>query len=62
MFKNNLKRLRKEAGLTQTQLAEKLGISFKTLSHWEGGYTEPSIAMLIKLKEIFAITYEELLE
>lgn len=62
MFKNNLKQLRKEACLTQTQLAEKLGVSFKTLSHWEGGYTEPNLAMLVKLKEILATTYEDLLE
>jgi transcriptional regulator with XRE-family HTH domain len=62
MFKDNLKQLRKDAGLTQSQLAEKLGISFKTLSHWESGYTEPSILMLTKLKEIFAISYEDLLE
>lgn len=62
MFKDNLKQLRRSAGLTQTQLAEKLGVSFKTLSHWESGYSEPNLAALKKLKELFGVVYEDLLD
>ncbi len=62
MFKDNLKSLRKLKGLSQQQLAEKLNVSFKTISHWELGYSEPSLAILCKLKEILNASYEELLD
>ncbi|MBQ8614975.1 MAG: helix-turn-helix transcriptional regulator [Clostridia bacterium] len=48
--------------LSQQQLAEKLNVSFKTISHWELGYSEPSLAILTKLKEILSASYEELLD
>ncbi|MBO5954636.1 MAG: helix-turn-helix transcriptional regulator [Clostridia bacterium] len=62
MFKDNLKNLRKLKGLSQQQLAEKLNVSFKTISHWELGYSEPSLSMLTRLKEILNASYEELLD
>lgn len=62
MFKDNLKNLRKLKNLSQQQLAEKLNVSFKTISHWELGYSEPSLAILTKLKEILSASYEELLD
>ena len=43
--------LRKASGMTQKGLAEKLNVSFKTISHWELGYSEPSLCLLIKLKK-----------
>lgn len=62
MFKDNLKNLRKIKGLSQQQLADKLNVSFKTISHWELGYSEPSLFLLVKLKEILNASYEELLD
>ena len=62
MFKDNLKTLRLFNNLTQQSLADKLGVSFKTISHWESGYSEPSLSFLIKLKEILNVSYEELLD
>ena len=62
MFKDNLRNLRKVKGLSQQQLADKLNVSFKTISHWELGYSEPSLFLLIKLKEILNASYEELLD
>ena len=62
MFKDNLKNLRKLKGLSQQQLSEKLNVSFKTISHWELGYSEPSLLMLSKLKEVLNASYEELLD
>ena len=62
MISNNIKQLRKIKNMSQQDLANKLGISFKTVSHWEAGYTEPSIEMIKKLKDIFNASYEELLD
>ena len=62
MFKDNLRNLRKVKGLSQQQLADKLNVSFKTISHWELGYSEPSLFLLVKLKEVLNASYEELLE
>ena len=53
-FKENLKNLRNIAKLTQDDLAKLLNVSFKSISHWENGYSEPNIDMLIKLKEILS--------
>ncbi len=62
MFKDNLKMLRIVNNLTQQDLAQKLGVSFKTISHWESGYSEPSLQLLIQLKNILNTTFDELLE
>lgn len=62
MFKDNLKALRKSAGLSQSQLADMLNVSYKTVSHWESGYSEPSIIQLTQLKSILGADYEELLD
>lgn len=60
-FKENLKALRKENGITQANLAKILNTTIKTISHWETGYTEPSLAQLMKIAEVFEITVDELL-
>ena len=60
-FKDNLKNLRISQGLNQKDLANLLCVSFKTISHWESGYSEPSLEMLIKLKEALKIDFEDLL-
>jgi len=62
MFGNNLKSLRKLNHMTQFQLAEKLNVSYKTISHWEKGYSEPQLDLLVKIKKIFNCSYEDLLE
>ena len=61
-FKEILKGLRKAKNISQGVLAEKLNISLKTVSHWETGYTEPSIAQLIILANYFEITIDELVD
>ena len=61
MFKDNLRNLRKELNLSQNDVAQSLNVSFKTISHWELGYSEPSISQIIKLKEILKASFEELL-
>ncbi len=61
-IKENLKLLRLARNLSQKELASLLSVSHKTVSHWESGYTEPSLEMVYKLKNLFQISYEELLE
>ena len=56
----NLKFLRRSKGIGQAALAEALNISVKTVSHWETGYTEPSVLQLIQLANYFDITIDEL--
>ena len=60
-FKENLKQLRKESGLSQSQLAVTLNLTVKTISHWETGYTEPSIKQILELAEFFHVNLEDLL-
>jgi len=60
-FKSNLKTLRKENGITQQALADALNITLKTISHWETGYTEPSISQIIELATFFHVKLEDLL-
>ncbi|MGN1060715.1 MAG: helix-turn-helix domain-containing protein [Candidatus Coproplasma sp.] len=61
-FSENLKTLRKLRGIAQTQLAQALNTSIKTISHWETGYSEPSIDQILALAEFFSITTDELLK
>ena len=59
-FKDNLKALRTTAGIGQKQLADALNTSHKTISHWETGYSEPSVEQLIRLADYFDISLDEL--
>lgn len=52
---------RKRLGLTQEQLAEKLGVTAQAVSKWENDQSCPDIAMLPRLAEIFSISTDELL-
>ena len=60
-FQENLRRLRMEKGITQTQLAQKLGVDQRTISAWEKGVCEPSLSIVILLCDIFDETLEEIL-
>lgn len=61
-FSKNLKTLRIQANLSQKDLAERLNVSYKSISHWESGYAEPSIEILKELKDVFEVSYDDLLE
>jgi len=52
---------RKRLGLTQDQLAEKLGVTAQAVSKWENDLSCPDITMLSPLAEIFGVTTDELL-
>ncbi|MGN1194394.1 MAG: helix-turn-helix domain-containing protein, partial [Acutalibacteraceae bacterium] len=53
--------LRKSRGMTQKELAEKLGVSDKTVSHWERDESAPDISLIPVIAEIFSVTCDELL-
>ena len=57
---DNLKRLRSENEMTQSDLAQVLHTTEKTISHWETGYSEPSVSQLINIADYFDISLDEL--
>ena len=58
---NVLKKLRKERGLTQTEVADALNISQKTYSHYENGTRKPDIEMLLDISNYFKVSTDVLL-
>ena len=60
-FAENIRKLRRENGFTQEQLAEKVGVSFQTVSRWETGVVYPDIETLPILAEIFETRVDELI-
>ena len=57
----NLKIFRKERGLTQTQVADAVGIGRQAYAYYEKGEREPSTETLCKLADFFGVTVDELL-
>ncbi len=53
--------LRKEKGMTQEQLGEKLGVTNKTVSRWENGNYMPDVEMLSLLAKEFGVSINELI-
>ena len=53
--------LRKGAGMTQQELADRLGVSNKTISKWESGGGFPDIAILPALAELYGVTADDIL-
>lgn len=60
-FAENLKTLRIEKGLSQTELAKLLGVDQRTISNWENKICEPSFETLGKLCDIFDESLENIL-
>ena len=53
--------LRKEQGLTQETLGEKIGVTNKTISRWENGNYLPPVEMLQELSKLYNISINEIL-
>ena len=53
--------LRKDAGMTQQEVADRLGVSNKTISKWESGGGFPDIAILPALAELYGVTADDIL-
>ena len=54
--------LRKSKNLTQTALAEMLHVSHQAVSKWENGVALPDIEVLLRMREVFGISIDELLD
>jgi len=61
MFTQKLKQLRLERGLSQQQIADKLGISNQAYSRWETGKFSPNLQSLEKIAKTLNVPIEELL-
>ncbi len=57
----NIKKLRHQKNMTQTQLAKRLGVALSTVASYENQDRMPSIPMLVKLSYEFNVTIEYLL-
>lgn len=60
-FGNYLYTLRKSKGMTQQEIADKLGVTNKAVSKWETGEAFPETAQLVPLADIFGVTVDDLL-
>ena len=58
---NFLKKLRKEKGITQEQLAEILNVSGRTVSRWETGNNMPDISILVDIADYYDISIPEII-
>ena len=54
--------LRKESGMTQLELAEKMGVTDKAVSKWERDLSYPDVNSLPKLAEVFNVSVDELMQ
>ena len=53
--------LRRASGMSQEELAEKLGVSRQAVSKWESGTTQPELSKLIELSKLYSVSVDELL-
>lgn len=60
-FCNNLKKLRKSKRISQQTIAQYIGVSQRTISHYEKGESEPSLRCLCKIAECLGVTTDSLL-
>ena len=58
----NIRALRKEQGITQTELGLRLGFCNQTISFWETGQREPDLDSLLKIAKYFQVSLDDLLD
>ncbi len=59
---NKIRKLRKQRGITQEQLAESIGISFQAVSKWENNIALPDITLTPALASYFGVSMDELFD
>ena len=60
-FGQRFSRLRKQRGLTQEELGEKVGLSGQAVSKWENDASMPDVSLLVDLSDILGVSLDELL-
>ena len=60
-FGENFKNIRKQCGLSQQEVADKLQIKQSSVSNWENDVSRPDYEKLIALAELYDVTLYELL-
>lgn len=61
-LEEKLQLLRKQGGLSQEQLADKLGITRQTVSKWETGQAVPELTGMILLSELYGVTIDRMVK
>ena len=61
MLHEQIRRLRMARGITQVELAHRLGVSKQSVSNWESNNIQPSIELLEKTADLFGVTTDYLL-
>jgi putative transcriptional regulator len=59
-MKNKLEEIRKQNGITQEELAEKLEVSRQTIGSLENGRYNPSILLAFKISRLFKLSIEDI--
>ncbi len=62
MLAEQIQRMRKSRGLSQEELADKIGVSRQAVSKWESGQSQPDIDRLLALSDFFAVSVDTLLK
>ena len=62
MLSERIYKFRRKNGLSQEQLAERIGVSRQAISKWESGTSTPELEKLLALSECFNITLDELVK
>ena len=62
IISKNIQSLRKDASMTQSELAERLNYSDKAVSKWERGESVPDIVVLKQISDLFGVTVDYLIE
>lgn len=60
LLAGRIAQLRKEAGMTQEQLGNALGLTYQSVSKWENGLSCPDVQLLPQLADLFHVTLDDL--
>jgi len=61
-LQSNIRKLRNRMGISQYEMAEKLGINRPRYSSYEEYRCEPNISLIIKLSEVFEVSIDDLIK
>lgn len=61
MISDNIKRLRKEAGMSQVMMAKHLHVTQSAVSQWEKGGNKPDFQQLLSIADLFNVNVDDLM-